>query len=82
MFARLHLIGLLASYCSRRIYQGLQAPVRPVRHACRFLRNREEAESTLDVKCCYATLKLSLLVNIAQAIRAVLFARAIAATLM
>ena len=64
--ARLPLIGLLASYCSRRIYQGLQAPVRPVRHACRFLRNREEAESTLDVKCCYATLKLSLLVNIAH----------------
>jgi hypothetical protein len=40
----LPLIGLLASYCSRRIYQDLQAPVRPVRHACRFLRNRERNE--------------------------------------
>jgi hypothetical protein len=46
------------------------------------LRNREEAESTLNVEDCYATLKLSLLVNITQAIRAVLFANAIAATLM
>jgi hypothetical protein len=46
-FARLHLIGLLASYRSRRIYQVLQAPVRPVRHACRFLRNRK-GDETVD----------------------------------
>lgn len=50
-FARLLLIGLVASYCSRRIYQDLQAPVRPVRHACRFLRNRERNETVLDVCC-------------------------------
>jgi hypothetical protein len=46
-FARLLLIGLLASYSSRRIYQDLQAPVRPVRHACRFLRNRGRNETVL-----------------------------------
>src|ERR1700730_10197220 len=47
--ARLFLIGLVASYCSRRIYQDLQAPVRPVRHACRFLRNRERNNTVLEI---------------------------------
>jgi hypothetical protein len=80
-FARLLLIGLVASYCSRRIYQDLQAPVRPVRHACRFLRNRERNEQYSISETCYAVLKQPLPVKMAQAMRAVLFASAIAAML-
>ncbi|AFT90261.1 hypothetical protein BUPH_08450 (plasmid) [Paraburkholderia phenoliruptrix BR3459a] len=75
------LIGLLTSYCCRRIYQDLLAPVRPVRHACRFSRNRDVKEDTVDLTECYFALTLSLLVNIAHAIRAISFARATAATL-
>ena len=49
---------------------------------CRFLRNREESEvASARYRKRYANLKHSLLVNTAHAIRAVLFARAIAATL-
>jgi hypothetical protein len=47
-FASLLLIELLASYGSRETYKDLQASLRPVRHTCHFLHNRERIKTVLD----------------------------------